>query len=166
MDACDIKSLQNDHIYGVRKADIEFIKKQSNWINLETHLQTELAKLDATALTKLAAKAIRLPYVLEASSIGQSIKALLTNQDSPFIKLVDQYKNTASYSFSKSSLQFLLDRYCTSSATDFNALVDQLKLELQEAMARYPMIKMVDRYSENIQDISDYINLVDAAKGV
>ena len=166
MDACDIKSLQNDHIYGVRKADIEFIKKQSNWINLETHLQTELAKLDATALTKLAAKAIRLPYVLEASSIGQSIKALLTNQDSPFIKLVDQYKNTASYSFSKSSLQFLLDRYCTSSATDFNALVEQLKLELQDAMARYPMIKTVDRYSENIQDISDYINLVDAAKGV
>ena len=166
MDACDIKSLQNVHIYGVRKADIEFIKKQSNWINLETHLQTELAKLDATALTKLAAKAIRLPYVLESSSIGQSIKALLTNQASPFIKLADQYRNISSYSFSKSSLQFLLDRYCTSSATDFNALVEQLKLELQEAMARYPMIKMVDRYSENIQDISDYINLVDAAKGV
>ena len=166
MNACDIKSLQIEHIYGVRKADIEFIKKQSNWINLETHLQTELAKLDATALTKLAAKAMRLPYVLEASSIGQSIKALLTNQASPFIKLADQYKNTASYSFSKSSLQFLLDRYCTSSATDFNALVEQLKLELQDAMARYPMIKTVDRYSENIQDISDYINLVDAAKGV
>ena len=53
-----IPGLHGITIYGVRKSDIEFIKTQKNWVNVQTHIRAVLAKLDHSVVKQCALKEI------------------------------------------------------------------------------------------------------------
>ena len=165
MRSCGIAELQQIKLYGVRKTDIKFIKEQKNWVNIETYIQQVLSKINATTLAALAMQSVELPYIVHSTQ-AQNIKDKITEKDSPYVKLVNQFANVGAREFNAGSLENLSKVYNNNSSVDVNLLVTQLKAKMAEVFSRYPMLKSIERYNIDVAATAEYINLVDASKGV
>jgi hypothetical protein len=159
---CGVASLANIDVYGVRKTDIEYIKTQKNWINIEEHVTKVLNKIDVADLSKFVAKEVDLGEVLK---YNKSMLALV-DANSPYAKFVMQTKDMSDGEFSRNSLETLCNRFAKGKNFSFDALVTKLTLERDEVNKRYPLLESVSRYSFNKEAVAEYINLVDAKKGI
>jgi hypothetical protein len=151
-------------IYGVRKADQEWVKKQKNWINLDTHVKAELSKMKTTDVMGLVKKAIDFNELYQYNATKH-----VADSNSPYIKLFNVFKDVKVADESgRSALEYLCRAYSvnTKNNVDPSALITQYTNEVEAIKKRYPLIKNLSKYSTEGADLAEYINLIDTQKGV
>ena len=146
-------------IYGVRKTDIEFIKKQKNWVELDTFIVDKLAKMDKSNIMGLVKQSLDINDLIKYNS-------LYINQASPFVKLVNVFKDVKAIdSHTQVATQWLCKQYDVKNNSP-QSLIDKYTLEVNEVKNRYPLLKSISTYTIDTKAVAEYINLIDAHKGV
>lgn len=168
--SCGISELNKINIYGVRKSDLEYIKTQSNWVNLEDHIVDVLTKLSSkivtAALSKVFDKFAFCNYN-QYSYTESNTLSLLKNKNGKFAKLLDKVKSYKKYNVGsyESSLLNLLDSYDRKTYDQIKLSKEELVKECQECYSHYPLLEMlehsIDRSIFNVKKFVEYINLVD-----
>jgi hypothetical protein len=158
---CGLKGLQTT-IYGVRKGDIEFIRTQKNWVNIEDHISSILNKpFDNKLVMSLVLQAVDNFNLLQYNS---TIVSDVSNPNSPYTKLVTQFKGYDKVKYSEQSLKRLCNRYATGVTFNPEAQVQKFVNECATISKRYPLLSYL-RSAPNA-DVADYVNLIDTQKGI
>jgi hypothetical protein len=169
----DVKVLSNyltrtgmftDTIYGVRKSDIEWVKTQKNWVNLDEHIKDKLTKTDLSNVMGLVKQAIDYSDLYRYNA-----EKHVVNPASPYIKLYNEFKDVRAIDETKrGTLLWLCNAYGVNTKTivDPKDLIAKYKEEVNAVNKRYPLLEHVTRYSVEAEDVAEYINLIDSAKGV
>jgi hypothetical protein len=150
-----IPGLQGIVIHGVRKSDIEFIKTQKNWVNVQTHIRAVLAKLDPKIVQQCALKQI------DANKYFRYNKDItkLVSPDSAYAKFLAQFKFVDNVKVEKHSLERLCRDYAA--PVDVDTVVQSLTDELTAIRNRYPLLSSLRDYDINADAVAQYINLID-----
>lgn len=169
----DIKSLEvhlrtsgvfKEDIYGVRKTDIEWVKTQKNWVNLDEHIKGKLAKLGQSDVMGLVKQSIDWKELFQYNATKH-----IANANSPYLVLFNTFKDVKeSDQKMRQSLEWLCRQYkvATSTNVDPATLIDKYNTEVEAIKKRYPLIKGLSKYSTEGADLGEYINLIDTQKGV
>ena len=157
---CGVDSLKK-HIYGVRKGDIEFIKTQKNWVNIEDYIEQELNKIDNKLTMSLVLQAVDNFNLCQYNS---TIVFHVESKDSPYVKLVMQFKGFEKIKYSEQSLKNLCRMYAKNVTFNPQDTVDEFVAKCKIIQERYPLLKYL-RSAPN-EEVADYINLIDTQKGV
>jgi hypothetical protein len=158
---CGLTGLKTT-IYGVRKGDIEFIKTQSNWINIEDHIATVLSKpIDNKLIMSLVLNAVDSFNLLQYNS---NIVDSVTNPNSPYTKLVTQFKGFDKIRYNENSLKRLCNRYAVGVTFNPEAIVQKFVSECATISKQYPLLQYL-RSAPNA-DVAEYVNLIDTQKGI
>jgi hypothetical protein len=152
----------NVEIYGVRKGDIDFIKTQKNWINIEAHLKTTLSSVKEADLKRLVMSTVDKKAILQYhNTIADNVE----NKSSPYLQVASMFKNVSKIDgFSQASLQRLCRRYATE--LELTKLETTIENDCAAVLTRYPLLSGLETYRMNNLAIAEYINLIDAKKGV
>lgn len=156
--------LHTENIYGVRKSDIEWVKTQKNWVNLDEHIKGKLSKLGQADVLGLVKKAIDWNELYQYNATKH-----VTNPNSPYVVLFNAFKDVkAEDQTRKTSLEVLCRNYKvqTGANIDPSALIDKYQKEVNDIYARYPLLKKISKYGVEGSDVGEYINLIDAKKGI
>ena len=157
------KLLQFNYIdvYGVRKHDLEFIKSQPNWVNLESHIKSVLTNLDKSTINSLVKSTLDEYEFLKYNSI---LISSITNTNSKYKTLVTQYKDIVKVEYTHSLVR-LLKRFNPEVEVKINNIKNDLDSECKKVYNNYPMLKLISTYGDNHnkhKEIAEYINLVDS----
>ena len=148
-------------IYGVRKGDIEFVRTQKNWINLEEHIVDTITNLDEKVFVAGALEMVDKTRILDynVKKIVDSLpdtstgKKLLSNfVDVPKIDGFRYIKQL--HELLKIAPKWHVDAL----VTKYNGLLDDFR-------AKYPLVSKLGSYA-TVEDIVSYVMLVDEVKGV
>lgn len=150
-----IPGLQGIAIYGVRKSDIEFIKTQSNWVNVQVYIREVLAKMDPKIVSQCALKQLDLNKYFRYNN--DIVK--LVDSNSPYSKFLAQFKGVENIKVEKYSLERLCRDYAT--PVDVDAAVKGITDELTVIRNRYPLLSSLRDYDINAVAVAQYINLID-----
>lgn len=150
-------------VYGVRKADLENIQGLSNWVNLDEYVSNKLAQQGALDVKGVVKEAIGFDAYFKVARIQDRI----TNVDSPYLKLYNEFAGTSTVSKSvRQGFQTLCTIYnVTSGNVNVTDEIAKYTNEMQKVVSRYPLIKDLTRYAST-QDVADYINAIDLLKGI
>jgi hypothetical protein len=151
-------------IYGVRKGDIEAIKSQKNWVNLDEHIKGKLAKLGQADVLGLVKQSIDWKELYQYNATKH-----ITEKNSPYLVLFNTFKDVKeSDQTMRQSLEWLCRQYTVATSTNVDpaTLIDKYNKEVEAIFKRYPLIKSLSKYSTEGADLAEYINLVDTKKGV
>ncbi len=152
--------MSNIEIYGVRKTDHAWVSKQKNWVNIQDQLVRVFGNLDVAHLRKLIAKELDMKKHFRYNS-NIAIKVGAT---SPYLKFVDEFKDVSSVNFSRESFTRLSRDY--KGTVDVEQIVTSIQDELTAVKNRYPLLSSLKDYDVDSNAVADYINMVDATKGV
>ena len=150
-----IPGLHGIAILGVRKSDIEFIKTQANWINVQDHIRTVLAKLDPKIVQQCALKQIDANKYFRYNN--DIVK--LVSPNSAYTKFLTQFKGADNVKVEKYSLEKLCRDYAA--PVDVDTVVQSLTDELTAIRNRYPLLSSLRDYDINADAVAQYINLID-----
>lgn len=157
---CGISGLKTT-IYGVRKGDIEFIKTQKNWVNIEEHIASLLSKpIDNKLVMSLVLQAIDGDNNI---SYNYGIVSRLDSK-SPYSVFVTKLKGFEKIRYNEQSLRRLCQRYAKGVTFNPEAQVQQYVEECKQVKARYPLLAYLR--SVPAEELADYINIVDTQKGI
>ena len=158
---CGLEGLKTT-IYGVRKGDIEFIKTQKNWINIEEHIISILSKpIDNKLVMSLVLQAVDNFNLLQYT---YNIVSAVTNPNSPYTKLVTQFKGFEKIRYSELSLKRLCNRYAKGVTFSPEAQVQKFTDECATISKRYPLLAYL-RSAPNAE-VAEYVNMIDTQKGI
>lgn len=169
----DIKQLESHlrksrvysgNIYGVRKADIDWVKTQKNWVNLDEFVTAELAKLGQSDVMGLVKQSIDWTSLYQYNATKH-----IANVSSPYMVLFNTFKDVAETDQSKRhSLEWLCRQYkvAVSNNIDPSAMIDKYTSEVAAVYGRYPLLRSISRYAADENAVAEYINLIDQTKGV
>ena len=152
-----------DTVYGVRKADIEKIKGKTNWINLDTYVADKLAQPNLIDVKAVIKESIGFDSFFKFSGINDKV-----NANSPYLALFNEFAGvTASNASVRRAFQTLCTIYKVEAGnvnvTDEVAKYKKVMGDLQQ---RYPLLDDLSRYYRNAEAIAEYINAMDAYKGI
>ncbi len=151
-------------IYGVRKGDMEWVKLQSNWINLDTFVKAELAKLGNSSVMELVKQSIDFGSFY---SYNGAIK--LVDSKSPYVLMYNEFANVRNVdSESRYGLEYLCRAYEVNTQTnvDPTAEIAKYQEQLNNVKKRYPLLSAISKYSVDEVAVSEYINAIDQVKGI
>lgn len=151
--------LHTDNIYGVRKSDIEWVKTQKNWVNLDEHIKGKLSKLGQNDVLGLVKQSIGWSDLYNFGATK-----FITDMSSPYMVLFSKFKDVKSEDNTrKTSLETLCRNYKvqTQSTIDPSTLIDTYTKEVEKIFVRYPLLKRISKYSTDGKDVADYITMVD-----
>ncbi len=158
---CGIDGLRTT-IYGVRKGDIEFIKTQKNWVNIEEHIVSVLAKpIDNKLVMSLVLQAID---NMNNVSYNMTTVAYIANAKSPYSVFVNKLKGFDKIRYNEQSLKRLCNRYASGVTFSPEAQVQKYVEECRQVNARYPLLQYLR--SVPSVELADYINVIDTQKGI
>jgi hypothetical protein len=163
----DVKSLPglfSGEIYGVRKKDIEEIKKRPNWKNFEDHIEETLNTKDTS---KLLMSLVR--SRLEGCDIlnFENSKIFLElDENSPYVKFVSMLYKVDKFTGSSYNIENLFRKFAPNAKLDPSTLISKYQKELNEINRRYPLLTKLATYRTNASDIAEYVNLIDQKKGI
>ncbi len=158
---CGIDGLKTT-IYGVRKGDIEFIKTQKNWVNIEQHIAKELSKpIDNKLIMSLVLQAID---NYNNVSYNYATVSRITNQTSPYSVFVCKLKGFEKIRYTEQSLKRLCNRYAAGATFSPEAQVQKYVEECRQVLARYPLLQYLRSVPHD--ELANYINVIDTQKGV
>jgi hypothetical protein len=158
---CGISTLTTQAIYGVRKGDLEFIKTQKNWINIEDHIAKELSAIDNKLTMSLVLQAVDNFNLL---SYNSNIVYHITDGNSPYVKLVMQFKGFEKIRYSEQSLKNLCRMYASNVTFNPQDTVDKFMEQCKVVHEQYPLLQYL-RSAPNEQ-VAEYINMIDTQKEV
>jgi hypothetical protein len=162
----DVKSLPglfNGEIYGVRKSDIEEIKKRKNWVNFEDHISTVLNGKDVSKLLMSLVKAN-----LDRRDILEFSKDVLDDIDanSPYAKLILEFKGIDKFTGNQYNMKHLFQKFAPTANLSPDALIVKYQKQLDEVNSRYPLLSSLSTYRVKASDIAEYVSLIDSKKGI
>jgi hypothetical protein len=149
------------NLYGVRKGDIEAIKKMSNWINIEDHITTVLTGLN----TKIGMASV-LDGLDTHQIFGYNYQKVVDGVDakSPAKIFLDSFVGLPKMA-GVHWLNRLMQNMNIENKIDVDAVSTQFKNELMEFSKRYPLIDKFGSYADE-NDVCEYVNLIDTVKGI
>ena len=150
-------------IYGVRKSDIEEIKKMPNWINFEEHVAATLNGKDtAKILMSLVKSRLDNADILQYNSqvLG------LIDSNSPYTKIVETFAKVEKFQGNSYNVERLFRRFAPSANLSPDALLIKYNTEMKAVTSRYPLLNKLNTYRCEASDIAEYVNLIDAKKGI
>jgi hypothetical protein len=151
-----ISGLATVEIHGVRKGDMEDIKSRTNWVNLEDHIVASLQVPDQKLIKSMVVNNLtdRGNMKYNSAVIGK-----ITDQNSPYAKLVGEFKGVEKVKFNDYAFRALYR--CYAASMNFNPETEVAKYEAQfETLSqRYPLLQYI--YGASEADIANYINLID-----
>ena len=144
-------------IHGVRRKDIDLVKTQANWVNLNDHVMAKLAAVNMDNVMSLVKDAIDYKTLFRYASDQIS-------SSSPYYQLYAEFKDVSSMDYyRRSALERLLSMYNLKvQQTDPSLLIQQYKKKVAEIAARYPMLQYLSNYGVSSKVVADYIYLVDS----
>lgn len=149
----------NGQVYGVRKTDIDYIKGQKNWIELDTLILEKLAKMDKENVMGLVKQSLDINDIIKYNSN-------LIDTSSPFSKLVTMFKDVKAIDVHvQHATQWLCKQYDVKTNTSPQALIDKYTQEVKDVYTRYPLLRSLS-YTADTKAVAEYVNLIDQAKGV
>jgi hypothetical protein len=152
----------NIQIYGVRKGDIEAIKKMPNWKPLDQFVYDTIMALN----TKIGMATVM--ETLDRHSIFDynSTKLVdgITDASSPAKALLANFTGLPKMA-GITWLNTLMRRIGIECNVHVESTVAGLKSKLNDLSNRYPLINKLSGYA-NEDDVCEYINLIDKVKGV
>jgi hypothetical protein len=162
----DVKSLHNlfnGEIYGVRKSDIEEIKKKPNWKNFEDHIAAKLNGKDVSKLLMSLVKAN-----LDNRDIFDLPKSALEQIDagSPYAKMLLEFKGVDKFTGNQYNMKNLFRKFAPNANLSPDALTAKYQTQLNEVIRRYPLLSKLSTYRVEASDIAEYISLIDQSKGI
>jgi len=164
----DVKSLPglfNGEIYGVRKSDIEEIKKKTNWKNFEEHIAEKLAAKDNSKLLMSLVKSV----LNHADILGFVDNRMVLDDidaNSPYAKLVSVFVKVDKFTGNRYNIDRLFRKFAPSANLSPDALVTKYQTELDAVNSRYPLLSKLSTYRVEASDIAEYISLIDQSKGI
>ena len=147
-------------VYGVRKTDIEFIKTQKNWINIESHISGKLAQLDDAFLMGLVLSAIDSYYMVR---YNDSLEKEITDKESPYVKFALKIKDVKKISYSELHLTRLCQKFAPTVKISTQALKELTIKECKAVYDVYPLFNNLSG-SQNNAGVAQYVNLINASK--
>ena len=162
----DVKALPglfNGDIYGVRKMDIEDIKKRKNWINFEDHISAVLNGKDVSKLLMSLVKAN-----LDNRDILEFSKDVLNDIDanSPYAKLILEFKGIDKFTGNQYNMKHLFQKFAPTANLSPDALILKYQKQLDEVNRRYPLLSNLSTYRTKASDIAEYVSMIDSKKGI
>ena len=147
-------------IYGVRKGDIEFIKTQKNWRNLEDYVIERIGQITTKDLLGLA--------LYDLASYGlvkynESIVINIEDKNSPLLAMMLQFKDVNKSSYNRGDLETLCRRFTPGATVSPDSLTKKLVMECEALYKRYPLFNSLQRDCSS-SAIAEYVNLIDAKK--
>jgi hypothetical protein len=164
----DVKSLHNlfnGEIYGVRKSDIEEIKKKPNWKNFEDHIVEQLAAKDnSKLLMSLVKSSLDRADILNFVDNRMVLDEIDAN--SPYAKLISAFVKVDKFTGNRYNVDRLFRKFAPSANLSPDALVIKYQNEIDTVDSRYPLLRQLNTYRVKASDIAEYVNLIDAKKGI
>jgi hypothetical protein len=162
-DVASMPGLFHGTIYGVRKADIEEVKKMKNWINFEDHIAAKLNGKDVSKLLMSLVKAN-----LDNRDIFDLPKSALEQIDagSPYAKMLLEFKGVDKFTGNQYNMKNLFRKFAPNANLSPDALTAKYQTQLNEVIRRYPLLSKLSTYRVEASDIAEYVNLIDAKKGI
>ena len=161
-DVTSLPGLFKGEIYGVRKGDIEEIKKRKNWVNLESHIEKMLNGQNNIKLLNSVVKSR-----VEDHNFFDFDKSILEliSKDSPYYKLLIEFKGVDKFSGNQYNLSSLFAKFAPNANLSPEALINKYNKEFEAVACRYPLIPKLSTYRVKASDIAEYVNLIDQSKG-
>ena len=162
-DVNSMPGLFNGTIYGVRKADIEEVKKMKNWINFEDHIAAKLNGKDVSKLLMSLVKAN-----LDNRDIFDFPKGVVDKIDanSPYTKMILEFKGVDKFTGNQYNMKNLFRKFAPNANLSPDALTTKYQQQLNEVVRRYPLLNNLSTYRVEASDIAEYVNLIDSKKGI
>jgi len=162
MQNCGISAIECTSIYGVRKTDIDFIKLQKNWVNVEEFIKKQLTNVAPLDIAGLALGKVNTnPYFKFKKDIVGFVKPT-----SPYVAMVTQLKDVKATSYNPTSLNFLTTRYVPKSTINVDTLTNKFLEEIANLEKRYPLLSNLSEYHVTAADVAEYINLIDDSRSI
>jgi uncharacterized protein YfkK (UPF0435 family) len=160
-----IPGLFSGTIYGVRKGDLESVKKLSNWVNFEEHIEAELNKKDVSkVLLSLVKSKLDNTDVLQYNNA--SILPQLENANSPYAELVNIFHKVEKFQGYAYQVETLFKVFAPNANIEPAALTLKYQKMVDEVNSRYPLLKAMSSYRVDATAVAEYVNLIDAKKGI
>jgi hypothetical protein len=151
----------NVPVYGVRKTDIEAIKTQKNWVNLETFLTNTMKALDNKILMASIRASIDRDQIFK-----YNIKSVVVNlNDGETKDLLTMFADIPK-ELGSNSVNQLMHLFRKNSGLDYKAEAAKYNEKFNAFAKRYPLIDKLETYRTDPSDIANYINVIDSVKGV
>ena len=150
-------------IYGVRKADIEEVKKMKNWVNFEDHIAAKLNGKDVSKLLMSLVKAN-----LDKKDIFDLPKSVVDQIDanSPYTKMLLEFKGVDKFTGNQYNMKNLFRKFAPSANLSPDALTLKYQQQLNDVIRRYPLLSHLSTYRVEASEIAEYVNLIDQKKGI
>lgn len=149
-------------VYGVRKADIDYIKGRKNWVNLDKHVVDVLSKLGTEDVMGLVKQSIGWDDFYKSD-----VTIHLAHVNSPFMDLFNAFKDVKAPKGSDytRAVKFLCQAYkITTTTIDPAALIKKWLGVVSDLNKRYPLLVHLDGYRVDTKAVAEYITLVDKAQ--
>jgi hypothetical protein len=164
----DVKCLPglfSGNVYGVRKGDIEDIKKRPNWKNFEDHIAAQLNGKDVSKLLMSLVKSRLDSADILAYTNNKEILGSISDK-SPYAILVNEFAKVGKFEGNYYNLERLFRRFAPKANLSPDALIIKYNAELSAVNRRYPLLTKLNSYRVYASDIAEYINLIDEKKGI
>jgi len=156
---CGFKTLRVD-VLGVRKGDLDFIKTQKNWVNVEELVISTLSKMTDAQKLNLAYSSVDRGLLIQ---YNKQIVELINNTNSPYVKTVSKLATAEKVDLTDYSLHRMCTRYSIN--FEIEVLKKSLVSESTAIYSRYPLLSSLGGCN-NSHAIAEYISMIDQKKGV
>jgi hypothetical protein len=162
-DVMSLPGLFNGTILGVRKGDIDEVKKMKNWVNFEDHITAVLTAKDVSKLLMSLVKSnLESREIFELSA---SVLSLIDNK-SPYAKMLLAFKGVDKFTGNQYNMNNLFRKFAPNANLSPEALTIKFQQQLNAVNDRYPLLAKLSSYRVEASDIAEYVNLIDAKKGI
>lgn len=163
---CGIAKFHNVEIYGVRKVDLEEVKLQPNWVNVETFIESSLGIPDDNIIMNMARSEINLfDFIGGRYSEPMKFNHSDVQEGSPFKNFIKKFDGYKRVNFSETALRHLYSAYGKKVNFDPSAAVKNIVSEFTDVSERYPLLDSIGN-SAKATAIVEYVNLIDNVKGI
>jgi hypothetical protein len=153
----------DDTVYGVRKADLEKIKGKTNWVDLDTYVADKLAQPNIIDVKGVVKEAISFNDFFRHPGVHDHVEA-----NSPYLAMYNEFADVVAGSANaRKALQTLCTIYKVDAGNiNVSDEVAKYKTTMENLSKRYPLLEDLSRYYRNAEAIAEYINAMDALKGI
>lgn len=141
-------------IYGIRKADLEYVKSMKNWVNIQDHLVNTIKNVNVDSLVGSYARKTLNSNVF---NICDKICNHITDPNSLYLTFIKKCKNSHNQ-MDTHAMRRICNTYGNNITVD--TFVDKILKEINEFTKKYPLLQSID-YKAKEQDVAMYINLID-----
>jgi hypothetical protein len=169
----DIKDLRNQlksskihtgEVYGVRKGDMDWVKEQTNWVNLDEFVIAELSKMGVSNVMELVKQAIDFNSYFSYTNVIAQLNAA-----SPYAVLYNEFKDVKDIETdTRHSMEYLCRAYHISTTTNVDPTeeIAEYRKQLADVKSRYPLLTALSKWSTTDEAVAEYINAIDQVKGI